>query len=63
VLSHYNVVTVNWSVVHRQAAHALDRTGDGCAAGAWRALRVWAGGRARQRRARAHTTRPRTLCG
>lgn len=29
VLSHYNVVTVNWSVVHRQAQQVLDRTGDG----------------------------------
>lgn len=29
VLSHYNVITVNWSVVHKQAVQVLDRTGDG----------------------------------
>lgn len=29
VLSHYNVITVNWSVVHQQARQVLDSTGDG----------------------------------
>jgi uncharacterized membrane protein (Fun14 family) len=29
VLSYYDVVTVNWSVVHAQAKAVLDRTGDG----------------------------------
>lgn len=29
VLSYYNVITVNWSVVHKQARQVLDSTGDG----------------------------------
>eukprot|EP00879_Flechtneria_rotunda_P002561 GHRR01002760.1.p1 GENE.GHRR01002760.1~~GHRR01002760.1.p1 ORF type:complete len:272 (+),score=79.11 GHRR01002760.1:247-1062(+) len=29
VLAHYNLITVNWSVVHQQAREVLDRTGDG----------------------------------
>lgn len=29
VLSHYNYITVNWSVVHKQARQVLDTTGDG----------------------------------
>jgi len=29
VLSYYNVITVNWSVVHKQARQVLDTTGDG----------------------------------
>jgi hypothetical protein len=29
VMSHYNLISVNWSVVHRQARQVLDTTGDG----------------------------------
>lgn len=29
VLSYYNVITVNWSVVHKQARQVLDTTNDG----------------------------------
>lgn len=29
VLSYYNVITVNWSIVHKQARQVLDTTGDG----------------------------------
>lgn len=29
LLSYYNVITVNWSIVHKQARQALDSTGNG----------------------------------